>query len=178
METLKLIFMAILLTGISDLSAQAVWQTSTQNYNGNEYIIEDSKYIRSVTNKKYASFNDNATSDIEFEGEREETFLKRSEGLMESIYKVANEVFDFGNIPVSRKSLYRLSLVCYFDSKTKNYVGAYFVFDTQVKNYITLQKLNLLESKLLQANLNAGTTNMKDPNEKYFIKEIDIPIGR
>ncbi len=175
---MKFISIIAFLFSVNLLFAQTVWQTSTQNYNGNEYTIEDSKYIRSVTNKKYASFNDNATSKIEFEGEREETFLKRREGLMESIYKVANGVFDFGNIPVSRKPPYHITLVCYFNSNTKDYAGAIFVFNTEVKSYITLQKLNLLESKLLQAGLNAGRTNLLNPNATYFIEEASIRIGR
>ena len=110
--------------------------------------------------------------------EREDAFEKRREGLLESIYKIANGVFEFSNIPLSRKSLYKLSLVCYFDSKTKDYVGVYFLFNTEVKSYITLQKLNLLENKLLQANINTGRTKLLEPNAKYFTKEIDIRIGR
>ena len=176
MKTIKFIIVIVLLLGFDELSAQVNWQISTETCNANEYIVKSNKYFYSITNKKYAFKG--VTVDIEFDGEREDAFEKRREGLLESIYKIANGVFDFSNIPLSRKSLYKLSLICYFDSKTKDYVGVYFLFDTEVKNYITLQKLNLLENKLLQANINAGRTNLLEPNAKYFTKEIDIPIGK
>jgi hypothetical protein len=177
MKTLKLIFIiaSTLLFCVDSIFAQSD-QISTEKYNSDEYTVKHNKYLYEITNKKYAFKG--VTVDIEFEGERLEDLEKRREGFMESIYKVANGVFDFSNIPVFRKSLFHLTMVCYFDSSTKDYVGVQFVFNIEVKSYITLQKLNLLESKLQQAKLNAGRTNLMEPNKKYFAIEIRIPMGK
>ena len=64
----------------------------------------------------------------------------------------------------------------YFDSRTKEYVGIQFVVDIELKDYITLPKVQLLEKKMLEARLNAGKTNLLD-SEKYFIIDSGKMIG-
>ena len=175
MKVFKLLI-GILLLVAESLSAQSEWNVKTEKYAGQEYIIEYTKYTYAVTNKKYDLKKD-VTCDIEFDGETEKEFDARRQPLCQKIYDVANGVFNFSNIPVSRDEQNDLILVCYFNSATKNYVGCYFVFDAAVKDYFTLKKLNLLENNLLKANINAGRTNLLDPNDKYFTISVGMRIG-
>ncbi|WP_373758804.1 hypothetical protein, partial [Bacteroides heparinolyticus] len=69
-----------------------------------------------------------------------------------------------------------LIMQVYFDSRTKDYAGIQFVVDIELKDYITLPKVQLLEKKMLQAGLNAGKTNLFD-SEKYFIIDSGKMIG-
>ena len=69
-------------------------------------------------------------------------------------------------------------ITCYFDSKTKNYVGAKFHFDIEVKDYFTLEKLHLLEQKLSQASINTGITNLLEPEKDYFTLHVGIYLGQ
>ena len=175
-QILKLLIGMLLLMA-EPLSAQSEWDVTTEKYAGNEYVIEKSQYIHAITNKKYDLLEE-ATRDIEFDGETEKEFNARRQPLCQKIYDVANGVFNFSNIPVSRDEQNDLILVCYFNSATKNYAGCYFIFDAAVKDYFTLKKLNLLENNLLKANLNAGKANLLKPNKKYFVVKIGIRIGK
>ena len=167
----------MLLLAAEPLSAQSEWDISTEKYGGNEYIIKKTEIIYTVTNKKYDWLKE-ATREIKFEGETEKEFDTRRNPVCEKIYNVANNIFNFSDIPVSRDELYELTLVCYFNSVTKNYAGCYFFYDTEVKNYFTLAKLNQLENNLLKANINAGKTNLLNPNGKYFTISVSIRVGK
>ncbi|MDR1742194.1 MAG: hypothetical protein LBR48_00005, partial [Dysgonamonadaceae bacterium] len=125
MKTIKIILIMffLLLGGI--VMSQTNWQISTEKYNGSEYTIKRGKYVCAVTNKKYAF--EEMTLDIEKDGETAEAYAKRREPLYQKLYDVTKEALDFDNIFVLRRNN-RLSMDCYFDSKTKNYVGAKFVF--------------------------------------------------
>ena len=176
MKVFKLLI-GILLLVAESLSAQSEWNVKTEKYAGQEYIIEYTKYTYAVTNKKY-DLKKEATCDIKFEGETDKEFDARRKSVCEKIYNVANNIFNFNNIPVSRNKLNELTLVCYFNSATKNYVGCYFICNTGIKNYFTLDKLNQLENNLLKANINAGRTNLLDPNDKYFTISVGMRIGK
>ena len=115
-----------------------------------------------------------ATLDIEFDGESEKEFKQRRAGLRARILEIADSVFEFRNIPVKERSA--LIMQVYFDSRTKDYAGIQFVVDIELKDYITLPKVQLLEKKMLQAGLNAGKTNLFD-SEKYFIIDSGIMMG-
>ncbi|MDR1743320.1 MAG: hypothetical protein LBR48_05800, partial [Dysgonamonadaceae bacterium] len=84
---------------------------------------------------------------------------------------------DFDNIFVLRRNN-RLSMDCYFDSKTKNYVGAKFVFTEGLVSYFTIAKINALENKLMQAGINAGTSYLLDSSKKYFCIRVTCSIGK
>ena len=176
MEQILKLLIGMLLLVVEPLSAQSEWNITTEKYSGNEYIIKKSQYIHAITNKKY-DFKKDVTCDIEFDGETEKEFDARRQPLCQKIYDVANGVFNFSNIPVSRDELNDLTLVCYFNSATKNYIGCKFIFNAEVKDYFTLKKLNLLENNLLKANINAGRTNLLDPNDKYFTISVGMRIG-
>ena len=176
MKILKLLI-GILLLMAESLSAQSEWNITTEKYAGNEYIIKKSEIIYTVTNKKYDWLKE-ATRDIKFEGETDKEFDARRKSVCEKIYNVANNIFNFSNIPISRNKLNELTLVCYFNSNTKNYAGCYFFYDTEVKNYFTLDKLNQLENNLLKANINAGRANLLKPNKKYFAITVSMRIGK
>ena len=175
MKILRIIFIMILVLMSDELAAQTDWQVETKSCNGNEYIVEHTEFIYAITNKKY-DFAKSATRDIEFDGERIEDFENRRYPLREQIYNVANGIFNFAKIPVPDDDVYVFAMQCFFDSQSKDYVGAYFVFDVEIKDYITLEKLNLLESKLHQAKINTGRTNLLD-NEKYFTIAVEVSVG-
>ena len=63
----------MLLLVAEPLSAQSEWNVTTEKYAGNEYIIKKSQYIHAITNKKYDLLEE-ATRDIEFDGETEKEF--------------------------------------------------------------------------------------------------------
>ena len=176
MNKYRLLFSAMLSFFFNIALSQSDWNTVVETYNGCEYIVKNTELTYAITNKKYDLAKE-ATCDIEFDGETEAEFEARRVSVCECIYEEADAIFDFGNIPVSIDDLNKLTMVCYFDSTTKDYVGAYFIFDAEVKDYFTLEKINQLEEKLLEANINAGTTNLLNPNEKYFIISVTMSIG-
>ena len=175
MKTIKAILLLSTLLVIMPLSAQSLsdWDISVEKYQGDEYIIKSSESVYSIINKKYDLVKE-ATLDIEFDGESEKEFKQRRSGLRARILEIADSVFEFRNIPVKERSA--LIMQVYFDSRTKDYAGIQFVVDIELKDYITLPKVQLLEKKMLQAGLNAGKTNLFD-SEKYFIIDSGIMMG-
>lgn len=161
----------------ASISAQIVdWQMKVENYNGNEYLIKESENIYCIQNKNYI-FN-NLTCEIELEGETQEEWEERRYATRLAVYDVASEVFDFDSIPIGDLDFSIFYITCYFDSKTKNYVGAKFHFDIEVKDYFTLEKLHLLEQKLSQASINTGITNLLEPEKDYFTLHVGIYLGQ
>lgn len=177
MKTMKLILLAILLSGLDTVVAQSEWKTTTEKFNGNEYVIQYTELTYSVTNKEYTSFVKDATSDIELEGETIDELSKRRNQIRGEIYRVLDRIMDFNQLRQSKKEWGHLTLVCFFDSHTKDYKGASFIFDTEWKDVFTLQKVNTMESSLSQAHLNAGRTNLLEDKD-YFTITIMIPIGK
>jgi hypothetical protein len=55
-----------------------------------------------------------------------------------------------------RSGPYRITLQCFFDSQTKDYIGVSFIFNAVLKDYLTTDKINKVELLLLQAKINAG----------------------
>ncbi len=175
MKKYKLFLGIVLSILFETATAQTEWNTIIKIYNGNEYIIKNSEYIYAIKNIKY-DFSD-VTCDVEFEGESDKEFNIRRESVCKEIYEILNNIFNFNNIPFNLDESYQLLIVCYFDSTTKNYIGAKFIFDTEVKDYFTLEKINHAEVQLSKANINAGRTNLLNPNKKYFTIDITMPIG-
>lgn len=175
MKTYSILFIFLFLLGSVETFSQDVyhWDTRIEQYNGDEYIIKSGDYVYSIINKKYDLVKE-ATLDIEFDGESEKEFKQRRAGLRARILEIADSVFEFRNIPVKERSA--LIMQVYFDSRTKDYAGIQFVVDIELKDYITLPKVQLLEKKMLQAGLNAGKTNLFD-SEKYFIIDSGKMIG-
>ena len=161
----------------ASISAQLVddWEIKIENYNGNEYIIKYSEYTYCIQNKNYV-FN-NLTCDIELEGETQEEWEERRYATRLFVYNVASEVFDFESIPIGDLDFSIFHIICYFDSNTKNYVGAKFLYDIEVKDYFTIDKLYLLEQKLSQARINTGITNLLNPEKDYFTIRVGIYLG-
>ncbi len=175
MKTIKVILLLSTLLVIMPLSAQSLsdWDISVEKYQGDEYIIKSSESVYSIINKKY-DLVEEATLDIEFDGESEKEFKQRRAGLRARILEIADSVFEFRNIPVKERSA--LIMQVYFDSRTKDYAGIQFVVDIELKDYITLPKVQLLEKKMLEAGLNAGKSNLLNPR-KYFIIDSSIMMG-
>ena len=142
------------------------WTVSVDTCAGNVYTIETSEEYEAVSNKRY-EFTD-ITCDIELEGESYKEFGQRRDTVRMQIYRIANELFDFNNIPVLRREGFALHLSCFFRTDTKDYAGIQIFYDTELKEYFPLEKLYLLEQKLMMAGLNAGTTNVLDANSPYF----------
>lgn len=160
------------------ISAQLVdWEIKTEIYNGIEYIVKKSEYTYSITNKQNSRFK-SLTCEIEFEGETLEQMEDRRYATRLEVYSVASQIFDFENISIGDLDFSTFHITCYFDSTTKNYVGAKFYFDIEVKDYFTLEKLNLLEQKLLQAGINTGATNLLNPEEDYYTLLVGIRLGK
>ena len=152
------------------LSAQTTYQTWTEKYIDEEYVIKASKYSYEITNRTYNHVMSNTTADYMFDGESILDYRKRRTELIEAISKIANEVFHLNQIYTSR--IYHVSVACTFDSLTKDYAGGIcLTFNKEIKEYITLQKVYLLEKKLLESGLNAGRTNVADSSKKYFTME-------
>lgn len=177
MKTMKLILIVILLSGLDTVVGQSKWETTTEKFNGNEYVIKKGLSTYSVINKDYTSFVKDATSDIELEGETIGDLSKRREQIRGEIYRVLDRIMDFNQLRQSEKEWGHLTLVCLFDSHTKDYKGASFIFDTEWKDVFTLQKVNTMESSLLQAHLNAGRTNLLEDKD-YFTITVMIPVGK
>lgn len=175
MKTYSILFIFLFLLGSVESFSQDVyhWDTRIEQYNGDEYIIKSGDYVYSIINKKYDLVKE-ATLDIEFDGESEKEFKQRRAGLRARILEIADSVFEFRNTPLEEPA--GLIMQVYFDSRTKDYAGIQFVVDIELKDYITLPKVQLLEKKMLQAGLNAGKTNLFD-SEKYFIIDSGKMIG-
>ena len=175
MKTIKAILLLSTLLVIMPLSAQSLsdWDISVEKYQGDEYIIKSSESVYSIINKKYDLVKE-ATLDIEFDGESEKEFKQRRSGLRARILEIADSVFEFRNTPLEEPA--GLIMQVYFDSRTKDYVGIEFVVDIELKDYITLPKVQLLEKKMLEAGLNAGKSNLLNPR-KYFIIDSSIMMG-
>ena len=156
-------------------SAQLNFIETREFYNGTEYIIERGEDIMyCITNVAYSTLKKQATRELELEGESYEDWQDRRDSIRIEIYNIANKIFDFKNIPIGDLDLSVLSLECFFDCTTKEYVGVYFMFDFEVKDYITLEKINALEKELSQANLIiTDSVNLLDRNHKYF----SVPMG-
>jgi hypothetical protein len=101
--------------------------------------------------------------------------LKRVSKVDKLLHDTAQSVIDSGNISMGNLEWSNLDIYCYFDSKTKDLAGVAFMFDPEVKHYMTLERLNLIERTLFEANINTGETNLYDSNKKYF--EVVIVIG-
>lgn len=56
----------------------------------------------------------------------------------------------------------------FFDVKTGGYIGGHFIFDVEIKDIVTLDKIYEMEQKLEAAHLNVGKQQFKRPNKKYF----------
>lgn len=177
MNTIKLFFITLLLlSGTSQSLAQYKWDMRTEEYNHEKYTIKYNDALYVVTNQKY-ELSKLSGVDANYDDETFDEQNKRREPLRWKIYNVLNEVFNFNSIPVSRDELLDLTVVCYFDSKTKNYVGIHFIFNLKIKDYITLQKINLAEKKLLESNINAGETYLID-DRPYFDISVTIRVGQ
>ena len=177
MKTIKLILTALLLICIAfQLSAQRTWKTVTKKYENEEYIIKNTDLTYAVTNAKY-ELAEQTTTDAEFEGETIDDFEKRRESLRKSIYNVLDEILQFSSIPVPDDFPYRLSVLCYFDSHTKDYIGVYFVFPTEIKDYMTLERINQAEQKLSEKRINAGRTYLFE-DKPYFAVTVNIRVGK
>ena len=114
------------------------------------------------------------TADSQLEGEGIWDYQKRRKVLSEAIDKIANGVFHLDQVYTSKE--YGVSVICTFDVQTKNYAGGLKIFfNKEIKEYITLDKVNQLEKALLKSGLNAGETNVVDPKKKYFT--MDGAIG-
>ncbi len=174
MKTLGLIIIAILLVGINGLSAQTKWETKAEVYNGNEYLIRYTPRTYSIKNKKY-DFSD-SFRDTAFDGESSLDMDKRRQVLIEKMYEVANSVFEFNKIVISGR--FEVIMECLFDINTKKYAGVRFIFDAEIKDYITVPKINLVETKLLQAGLNAGSTNIIEQGVEYVVIGASISVGK
>ena len=153
------------------------WKVSVDTCAGNEYIVETSEEVYSVLNKKFLQILKNSTCDIELEGESYKEFEQRRDTVRMQIYRIANELFDFNNIPVSRKEGLSLDMVCFFESSTKSMVGVKFVYDAELKEWFVLEKLQVLEQRLMAANINAGTANLLDNGSPYFEIYLGILTG-
>ncbi|WP_373758805.1 hypothetical protein [Bacteroides heparinolyticus] len=175
MKTYRIVFIFFFLLGSVESFSQDVyhWDTRIEQYNGDEYIIKSGDYVYSIINKKYDLVKE-ATLDIEFDGESEKEFKQRRAGLRARILEIADSVFEFRNTPLEEPA--GLIMQVYFDSRTKDYVGIEFVVDIELKDYITLPKVQLLEKKMLEARLNAGKSNLLNPR-KYFIIDSGKMIG-
>jgi hypothetical protein len=158
---------AILLFSANILSAQTdrVW---TEKYNGEEYTIREVKDWYVITNKKYSLAQGNTTVDYSSDGESIYDYRTRRWDLERKADKIAEKVFHTDTLePIHG---YALSVNCLFDSQTKNFTGGMEVYiKKEIKEHFSLQKVKLLEEKLLQAGLNTGRTNLIDPDKKYFI---------
>lgn len=149
---------------------------TTEWYNGTQYIVEESPDICFyVVNSSYSTFSQNCTREREYPGETYDEMLKRVSKVDKLLHDTAQSVIDSGNISMGNLEWSNLDIYCYFDSKTKNLAGVAFMFDPEVKHYMTLERLNLIERTLLEANINTGETNLYDSNKKYF--EVIIVIG-
>ncbi len=175
MKTYRALLIIISLLGNIGLFPQDIkkWEPRFERYNGDEYIIMSGNNVYSITNKKYDLVKE-ATLDIEFDGESEKEFKQRRAGLRARILEIADSVFEFRNTPLEEPA--GLIMQVYFDSRTKDYVGIEFVVDIELKDYITLPKVQLLEKKMLEARLNAGKSNLLNPR-KYFIIDSGKMIG-
>jgi hypothetical protein len=178
MKTLKFIFAFTLMFVVnSDLCAQKEWNTRIEWYGGDEYIIESTDGIYAVTNKKYDLTNV-STRDIEYDGESMYEWSERKQELVSAIGTVTRDVLEFDKVPPFQDDYnYHITVVCFFDSYSKDYVGAYFIFDTELwGDVITLQKLHQLEFRLLQAKINAGETNLLDPHRPFFTFSVNSSV--
>ena len=176
---IKFVFISLFFCVPISLFAQLDdWQIKTEIYNGNEYIVKQSDYLYSIVNRKYSEFK-NITNEIEFENEGETIEQKEERRYTTKIQikNLASQIFDFDYIPIGNQEYSIFYISCYFDAKTKKYVGVRFLFDTEVKDNFTLEKLNLLEQKLSQANLSTGKTNLLEPEKDYFMVRVGIYLG-
>ncbi len=167
MKTIKSFFAVLLLFSANILSAQTdrVW---TEKYKGEEYAFRETEYRYAITNKKYNTLSrDSMTADSQLDGESIMEYQKRRNVLGDAIGKIANEIFHLDRVYTSK--VYGVSVMCTFDVQTNNYAGGIELsFNKEIKDYITLEKVNLLEKALLKSGLNAGKTKVVDPGKKYF----------
>ena len=178
MKTTKCILIALLLVcGTFQLSAQRTWKTVTEKYNDEEYIIEHTDLTYAVTNKKYDMSGKEIGPDANYDYETIDDQNKRREPLRWIIYNALDEVFHFKSVPINYDDLIHISVVCYFDSRTKDYVGAYFIFDSKIKDYMTLERIQQAEKKLLECKINAGETYLLD-DSPYFSIDMSTRVGR
>lgn len=150
---------------------------TTESYKGIQYIIEETPDIcYYVINSAYSTFEDNCTREKEYPGETRDEMLKRV-GLIDNlIYRISQSVIDSGNISMGDLEWSNLDIYCFFDTKTKALAGVGFMFDTEVKHYMTLERLNLLEKTLLEANINTGETNLNNNDAKYFLIVVKVDL--
>lgn len=161
------LFIAMLLFSANILSAQTdrVW---TEKYNGEEYTIREVKDWYVITNKKYSLAQGNITVDCSSDGESIYDYRTRRWDLQRKADKIAEKVFHTDTLELIHG--YALSVNCLFDSQTKDFTGGMEVYiKKEIKEHFSLQKVKLLEEKLLQAGINTGRTNLIDPDKKYFI---------
>ena len=170
----KFLFVLLFLFSIVNLKAQTV---VIQEYNGDEYLVKEYPDICSIINKKYSTFDSNSTEEVEFPGETYDDMLKRGYHVDALIYQTARLVLVAKDIPLGNLEWSNLLLTCYFDSQSKEFVGVKFIFDKEMKNYITLEKVNLLEQALFEANINKGSVNLFDNSKKYFSIIVKIDLG-
>lgn len=150
---------------------------TTESYNGVQYIIEETPDVcYYVINSAYSTFEDNSTREKEYQGETRDEMLERVSYIDRLIYRTALNVIDQGNISMGNLAWSNLDIYCFFDAKTKDLAGVGFMFDTEVKHYMTLERLNLLEKTLLDAKINAGETNLNDNNAKFFLVVIKVDL--
>lgn len=161
------LFIAMLLFSANILSAQTdrVW---TEKYKGEEYTIREVKDWYVITNKKYSLAQGNITVDCSSDGESIYDYRTRRWDLQRKADKIAEKVFHTNTLePIHG---YALSVNCLFDSQTKDFTGGMEVYiKKEIKEHFSLQKVKLLEEKLLQAGINTGRTNLINPDKKYFI---------
>lgn len=62
----------------------------------------------------------------------------------------------------------RISVTCYWDTKTSNYAGVRFTVEVEDKDIVTIGKLYEIEKKLKRAHLNAGRVYVLGLDKKYF----------
>ncbi len=165
---MKFVFAVLLLCCAHTMLFAQVERTWTEKYNGEEYIIKETKTWYVITNKKYNTLSrDSMTADYMLDGESIWDYQKRRKVLSEAIGKIANEIFHLDRVYTSK--VYGVSVMCTFDVQTNNYAGGIELsFNKEIKDYITLEKVNLLEKALLKSGLNAGKTKVVDPGKKYF----------
>ena len=149
---------------------------TTELYNGIQYIIEEEPDVcYYVINSAYSAFQKSCTKEIEYSGETHEDMLKRVSVVDRMLHRTVQRVIDSGNISMGDLEWSNLDIYCYFDAKTKDLAGVGFMFDSEVKHYMTLERLNLIERTLLEAKINTGETNLHNNDSKYFL--IVIVVG-
>lgn len=176
MKTFKFTLVIILLAGLNTVMAQKEAKPFIKTVNGNEFIIQKKDNSLYVVNKKYVSFKKSDATDIDFDGETLDEFGARRAHIKEATHRIISNTLDIDKLRHLERKYGVLTVSCYFDSNTKDYIGIEYSYSCDWADIFTLEKLDSIDSQLQKEKINAGKTNLLDDG-KYFSFDVAYRVG-